>query len=145
MLGLQAERVHRAERSAPAGDCANGKQWALSGDINVCGCNPPPVFYAERGMSMTFTSEQVAVLMGNGVPASSSAAASSVSAYDEQVRAVLVRASLVGYPYLIETSAGAVHSGRIDSRGLLPRVFTNEVDTYTVDWGDEALSLEGWK
>ncbi|MCA8258893.1 hypothetical protein LGM89_37055, partial [Burkholderia sp. AU31624] len=33
----------------------NGKQWALSGDINVCGCNPPPIFYAERGMRMTFT------------------------------------------------------------------------------------------
>jgi hypothetical protein len=40
----------------------NGEQWALSGDINVCGCNPPPIFYAERGMSMIFTSEQVARL-----------------------------------------------------------------------------------
>jgi hypothetical protein len=40
----------------------NGKQWALSGDINVCGCNPPPVFYAERGMKMTFTSEEAAAL-----------------------------------------------------------------------------------
>ena len=40
----------------------NGQQWALSGDINVCGCNPPPVFYAERGMSMTFTAEEVAAL-----------------------------------------------------------------------------------
>lgn len=35
----------------------NGKQWALSGDINVCGCNPSPVFYAERGMKMTFKCE----------------------------------------------------------------------------------------
>src|SRR5215470_16057362 len=42
----------------------NGKPWALSGDINVCGCTPPPVFYAERGMKMTFTSEHIATLMG---------------------------------------------------------------------------------
>ncbi|WP_296650109.1 hypothetical protein [Paraburkholderia sp.] len=41
----------------------NGQQWALSGDINVCGCNPPPVFYAERGMSMTFTAEEAAALV----------------------------------------------------------------------------------
>ncbi|TGN99310.1 hypothetical protein [Burkholderia sp. USMB20] len=41
----------------------NGKPWALSGDINVCGCNPPPVFYAERGMSMSFTAEEAATLV----------------------------------------------------------------------------------
>jgi hypothetical protein len=40
----------------------NGKQWALSGDINVCGCNPPPVFYAERSMKMTFTSGEATAL-----------------------------------------------------------------------------------
>jgi hypothetical protein len=45
------------------GTAPNGKQWALSGDINVCGCNPPPVFYAERGMSMTFTTEEAASLV----------------------------------------------------------------------------------
>jgi len=45
------------------GTASNGKQWALSGDINVCGCNPPPVFYAERGMSMTFTAEEAAALV----------------------------------------------------------------------------------
>lgn len=40
----------------------NGNPWALSGDINVCGCNPPPVFHAERGMSMTLTAENIASL-----------------------------------------------------------------------------------
>jgi hypothetical protein len=53
------------------GTASNGKQWALSGDINVCGCNPPPVFYAERGMKMTFTSEQIAQLMDERGQASS--------------------------------------------------------------------------
>jgi hypothetical protein len=43
----------------------NGAPWALSGDINVCGCNPAPVFYAERGMSMTFTAEEAASLIAS--------------------------------------------------------------------------------
>ncbi len=42
-----------------AGTGPNGKPWALSGDINVCGCNPPPVFYAVRSMRMMFTSEEL--------------------------------------------------------------------------------------
>ncbi|WP_241021293.1 hypothetical protein [Burkholderia sp. Ac-20344] len=42
----------------------NGKPWALSGDINVCDCKPPPVFYAERGMKMTFAADEVARLTG---------------------------------------------------------------------------------
>ncbi len=53
--GFVAPRGPRRPGTAP-----NGKQWALSGDINVCGCNPPPVFYAERGMSVTFTAEEAA-------------------------------------------------------------------------------------
>jgi hypothetical protein len=42
----------------------NGKQWALSGDVNICGCNPSPVFYAERGMSMSITGELAVTPMG---------------------------------------------------------------------------------
>ncbi|WP_232314021.1 hypothetical protein [Ralstonia sp. A12] len=46
------------------GTAPNGKAWALGGDINVCGCNPPPVFHAPvRGMRMTFTGEEL-VRMG---------------------------------------------------------------------------------
>ncbi|WP_240702446.1 hypothetical protein [Trinickia terrae] len=58
------------------GTAPNGEQWALSGDINVCGCNPPPVFYAERGMKMTFTAEQVATLIA---PPTSTRPAATVS------------------------------------------------------------------
>lgn len=43
-----------------AGTGPNGKPWALSGDINVCGCKPSPVFHAMRSMKMTFTSEDIA-------------------------------------------------------------------------------------
>ncbi|WP_395067764.1 hypothetical protein [Paraburkholderia silvatlantica] len=43
----------------------NGKQWALSGDINICGCNPPPIFrpIRERHMTMSFTADEAARLM----------------------------------------------------------------------------------
>jgi hypothetical protein len=57
--GFIAPRGPRLPGSAP-----NGKQWALSGDINICGCNPSPIFYAERGMSMSITPQKAVMLMG---------------------------------------------------------------------------------
>lgn len=126
------------------GTASNGKQWALSGDINICGCEPSPVFYAERGMSMTFTGEQAAGLAGRSVVRPSRAATSTLN-YDEQVRAISAHASLAGYPYYIETESSDASGGRVDSSGLLPRIATSEAERYTVYWGDEALSHEGWK
>jgi hypothetical protein len=123
------------------GTAINGKQWALSGDVNICGCSPPPVFHAERNMAMTFTREEVEALTGNVVTRSSSAA-KSATACDEQVRAVAVRASLAGYPFCIETADGRIESGRLDSSGLLPRIFTDDADAYVIHWGDEAMALE---
>ncbi|MDR3098123.1 MAG: hypothetical protein LBV73_13765 [Paraburkholderia sp.] len=129
----------------------NGQQWALSGDINICGCSPPPVFHAERNMAMIFTRKEVGALAGRAVTAESMGVTSTKN-YDEQVCAVGDRSALSNYPYFIEMSAGAVHSGRIDSHGLLPRVFTDDTENYTVYWGDEALAMqaeysvhEGWK
>ncbi|WP_250471035.1 hypothetical protein [Caballeronia sp. GAFFF1] len=124
-----------------AGTGPNGKQWALSGDINVCGCSPAPVFYAERNMSMSFTAEESATLAENDA---SSPGSGPTSDYSEQVLAASARGSLIGYPYVIETSAGAVYSGRIEFAGLLPRIFTDDVTSYTVHWGDDALAHEGW-
>lgn len=58
--GYIAPRGPRRPGTAP-----NGKQWALSGDINICGCKPAPVFYParERHMTMSFTAEEAAELM----------------------------------------------------------------------------------
>ncbi|WP_205985347.1 hypothetical protein [Paraburkholderia sp. Ac-20340] len=64
---------------------------------------------------------------------------------DEQVRITSTLPAPIGYPYCIETSSGALHSGRVDLHGLLPRVFTDNAETYTVHWGEEALDHEGWK
>ena len=33
------------------GTMDNGRQWALDGDINVCNCNPAPVYHAQRFMT----------------------------------------------------------------------------------------------
>lgn len=38
----------------------NGQEFALSGDINICDCNPAPVFYASRNMTATITSDDIA-------------------------------------------------------------------------------------
>lgn len=53
------------------GTAVNGKPWALSGDINVCECNPPPVFHAVRNMKMTFTSEEISRMGAAYVPGQS--------------------------------------------------------------------------
>lgn len=52
------------------GTAPNGKPWALGGDINICGCNPPPVFHAPvHGMRMTFTDEEIARMNASRAPA----------------------------------------------------------------------------
>ncbi len=62
--GFIAPKGPRHKGSGP-----NGKPWALSGDVNICGCNPPPVFYAVRAMKMTFTSEELAQMNAPVAPA----------------------------------------------------------------------------
>lgn len=123
------------------GTGSNGQRWALSGDVNICGCSPPPVFRAERNMAMIFTGGHSTTLDALSLAAVAIGGASS-KAYDEQVRAVGEPSALIGYPYFIETPSGAVRSGYVDASGLLPRVFTDETGAYNVFWGDEALAMQ---
>lgn len=131
--GYIAPRGRRNPGTGP-----NGQQWALSGDINICGCSPPPVFHAERNMAQIFHSDEGASRTGSAVRSATRSASS--SAYDEQIRLVGNGSAFVGYPYYIETESGETHSGHIDSSGLLPRVFTDGESSYRVYWGDEALT-----
>ncbi|HKT99915.1 MAG TPA: hypothetical protein VJS30_25830 [Paraburkholderia sp.] len=119
----------------------NGQRWALSGDINICGCSPPPEFYAERNMAMIFTAQESTALTGKAIAVASTGIAS-MREYDEQVCTIGDQAALVGYPYFVETPAGTVYSGRVDLCGKLPRVYTDDADSYTVHWGDEALAMQ---
>src|SRR6516225_4378355 len=74
--GYIAPRGPRLKGTGP-----NGQPWALSGDINICGCSPPPVFYAERNMAQVFDSDEGARRMTN-VHNSGSRVGSGL--YDEQ-------------------------------------------------------------
>ncbi|PTB19248.1 hypothetical protein C9I57_19730 [Trinickia symbiotica] len=43
-----------------SGTAENGRQHALSGDVNACDCNPPPVFQVVRAMSETIGDGDIA-------------------------------------------------------------------------------------
>ncbi|WP_423758582.1 hypothetical protein [Burkholderia sp. NLJ2] len=116
------------------GTGSNGQQWALSGDINVCGCNPPPIFYAERNMMMTFESEQPAALMGGSRSELHSSSATSVE-HDEQY---VLRNAETGRPlarmrYRIYIESGRVFSGVTDATGHTQRVTTSGAENLRID------------
>lgn len=107
----------------------NGQQWALSGDINVCGCNPPPVFYAERGMRMTFTAGETATLTGR----QPDAAKRSFVVHDEQFTLLDdSRRPLANIRYRIVTDAGQIFTGTTDTAGQTHRIATDASATLKI-------------
>lgn len=114
-----------------------GRVAVIHGDRVLCPCGKNRVIAGgDAGCYMTPT-------RGGGSEVENGVAATSQpgeQVYDEQVRAVVPGASLEGYPYVIEADDGQVFSGRVDSRGWLPRVVTEGTGDYTVHWGDEALA-----
>lgn len=114
----------------------NGKQWALSGDINICGCNPPPVFYPirERRMSMSFTSEQAAAMVDDGVNAP--AQQTQTAQYDEQF--VLHDANgrvLCDTYYTVRLPSGSLVHGTTDSAGRTARHVTEGAQSVRIYLG----------
>jgi hypothetical protein len=105
------------------GTGTNGQQWALSGDINICGCTPPPVFYAERSMKMIFTSDELHRLT---TASASSAATETVASntFDRHFRITNQHTGkpLAGIPYRIVTDDGEEYEGRTDLQGHTLRV-----------------------
>ncbi|WGS40261.1 hypothetical protein LFL97_10900 [Burkholderia sp. JSH-S8] len=110
----------------------NGNQWALSGDINVCGCNPSPVFHAERNMRMVFTAEQAAALTGQSAPRSPLAIHAE---HDEQfvLRDVDTGRPLARVRYRIRTASGKVFSGVTDATGHTQRVTTTNTESLCLE------------
>jgi len=104
------------------GTAPNGKQWALGGDINVCGCNPPPVFHTpERGMFMRFTSEE---LVQMGVPVVSPFASQRASAPEDvehdDYYALIDQESgkpVANTVYAIKRADGDIEHGTTDVKG----------------------------
>ncbi|RQR40487.1 MULTISPECIES: hypothetical protein [unclassified Burkholderia] len=107
----------------------NGKAWALSGDVNVCGCSPAPVFQAKRGMSMSFTAEQLAALTGQ-VPHHFHSASATADEHDEQYVLCDERSGrpLAHVRYRIYTTSGLVISGVTDWEGHTRRITTRRAE-----------------
>ncbi|WP_322090225.1 hypothetical protein [Burkholderia cenocepacia] len=104
----------------------NGKQWALSGDINVCGCNPPPVFHAERGMRMIFTAGEISTLDGRKPGAAHLPFALSDAVHDEQFTLLDdAHRPLANVRYRIVTDTGRIFAGTTDVAGQTDRIATD--------------------
>jgi hypothetical protein len=117
-----------------AGTAPNGKQWARSGDINVCGCNPPPVFHAERSMKIIFTSQELTALMGKG--AGAAAHESTVDQFDQQF--ILKDGNDRALPktyYTVRLPSGVFVHGVTDSQGRTARYKTDGASTIRVYLG----------
>jgi hypothetical protein len=115
------------------GSAPNGQPWALSGDINACGCNPPPVFYAERGMKMFVDnkSEVESKAQRNGNSHSPVGDAD----YDEQyvMKNAKTGQPLERVPYRIHTSSGRLFSGMTDSTGHTRRIATSGAEKLRIE------------
>jgi hypothetical protein len=117
------------------GNAPNGKQWALSGDVNICGCRPSPVFHAQRNMMVTLTSQEVAAWMGGGDGTSAAATMTAparanstptVKQYDEQLQFVTPSGTpLANLGYRIVLEDGSEHAGTTDNEGLTERIYTD--------------------
>lgn len=110
----------------------NGMQWALSGDINLCGCSPPHVFRAERKMTMSFTAEEATALMTG--PNATTAKAAGAILYDQFFRLTDQRTEkpLRNVPYRIVTDDGEEYEGRTDSQGHSQRVTSDIANEVTL-------------
>ncbi|CAG4913201.1 PAAR domain-containing protein [Paraburkholderia gardini] len=112
----------------------NGKQWALSGDINICDCSPPPVFYAERGMTMSFTSQEAAALViREANPATAQAGAAQ---HDEQFTLVDAKGTpLTSTYYTVRMPSGELRHSVTDSQGRTERYQTKGAQSIRIYLG----------
>lgn len=117
--GYIAPRGPRHKGTGP-----NGQQWALSGDVNICGCSPPPVFHAERNMAMILTAEASTGLMAQRAGTTTSSTAQ--RNYDEQFTLYdrSGRALRDTY-YTVRLPSGELRHGVTDSLGRTARYQTD--------------------
>ncbi|WP_409259141.1 PAAR domain-containing protein [Paraburkholderia sp. WSM4177] len=117
-----------------------GRHVVLDGDRVLCPCGKNRVIVGSNPRVFIETDDGLA---HSQVSAALAAATSSRTTlvYDEQVRASVVGAVLLGYPYYIETADERIQFGRLDTSGQLPRISSGAIAAeYAVYWGDEALA-----
>lgn len=113
-------------------DSLDGKEVALSDDLCICSCTPPPKLISDQEFDFQWVDTPADELARqDGLAAESSVAAPD---YDEQSR--LVAPPIEGLPYFIETPDGRTLSSRAGPGGLLPRIKTEGEKEYIVLWGD---------
>ena len=123
-------------------DRYNGKELALSDDLCICKCNPPPKLIADQNVkyqtlviaSLTSAEEMIPIRFTDD-------AAGRLPVehrFDEQTQ--LVAPAIEGVPYFVETDDGRTFSGRVAADGILPRIETVGDASYTALWGDDALA-----
>ncbi|WP_176047820.1 PAAR domain-containing protein [Burkholderia sp. BCC1644] len=115
-------------------------ETAADGDVVLCSCPTPPRIKATlAGESWCDDMVETAGVVASAKNREGGVVSIIAGTYDESVHAVGSGAS-AGYPYVIETSDGRIHSGQLDDSGYLPRIHTANEDEYLVYWGDEALA-----
>lgn len=119
-----------------------GTEIALDGGVLLCKCPTSPRMVA--AMQNISRHDDMAESMGTVISSwtvNGGVSSVAMGVYDEQIEAKQGRV-LEGYPYFIETEDGRVLRGQVDSRRLIPRVYTETSGKYTVFWGDEALAKQ---
>jgi hypothetical protein len=116
------------------GTAPNGKGWALSGDVNICGCNPSPAFYAERGMKMMLASEEIeAWRQSVGLPS----LAEAIRAHRQYDELIVLKDeqghAVANQRYRIETADGQVFEGVTNDAGETTRVRTDGPTQLTIE------------
>jgi hypothetical protein len=117
-----------------------GTEIALDGDILLCKCPPSPrVVAAMQNISRHDDMAESMSTVTSSRAANSGVSSVAMGAYDEQIEAHQGE-RFEDYPYFIEIEDGRMVSGRLDSRRLLPRVYTGASAKYTVFRGDQAVA-----
>jgi len=103
------------------GTAPNGQMYALSGDINICDCNPAPVFWAQRNMTETITSGDIARMNEPYARSGGNEASASPASEPKHARWFFVWDSATGEPLVnrdfVANVAGARQSGKTDGEG----------------------------
>jgi hypothetical protein len=104
------------------GTAENGKQHALSGDINICDCKPPPVFFAVRNMTENITSSDIERM--GAVYHSVEKPLSKENFFDElfQLHDAHSGRPLANVEYAIKRASGDIENGVTDRDGYTHRL-----------------------
>jgi len=121
-----------------AEDCRSGGRASVRhGDPVMCPCGKNRVIAGPDAGCFVSSERTTAATQTQA----RSFAGSDAAQHDEQIQAEShSTGTFSGMPYRIETDDGQVEEGTLDENGQLPRIFTDSESSYSVYWGDSAIS-----